>query len=364
MITLDGKPAHSCVLDAHETGCWTADVQCDADQMSGKVSLDLDGVLFIGTVTKTMKDHAWLHVEIQGGAGWTQELQPKSYAVNDAGTKAQGVIEDLARTVGETLGSVQLDTPRLGSHYVRPAGKASLALTDCLRGTNWWVDHQGVTQIGARPERTLNAGFDLRAYDRETNQASVTVDRADSILCGDIISHEMLPEGFKVKSLTLQWDESVYLRVTLRGDDDMDTLSLIERIVERKLSQNLYGIYEYRVVSQSGQKLNLQATRRKVLPDLASVPMFPAVPGAKYQLPTGMRVLCCFINADRTRPVVIAFVDETDGAFKPTLVTLSSALNVEGEITARASSPLERVGLCTHWHKSPTGPTDPPQGGT
>lgn len=365
MITLNGNTAHSCVVYAHETGCWTAEVQCDADSMSGKVTLDLEGVEFICSVIKAQRDQAWLHVELQGGAGWSKELPPKAYAVNDAGTKVQLIVEDLARSVGETLGSIELGTPRLGPQHTRPAGRASVSLQEALRGTNWYVDYSGVTQIGARPSRTLTSdAFTLLGYKREAHEAIVSVDAADAILPGDVIEHELVPEGFRVKSLTLRWDPSVLLQMTLKADDDMDVVSLIQRIVALQLQEKLYGVYEYQVAGQSGQKLDLQPIRTKLMPSLARVPIWPGIPGAKMTIPTGMRCLVIFKDGDRSNPVVINFVDAADGNFEPDLVTLTCELKVEGEVTAKSNSPTEKVGLTSHITPTPVGPSSPPQGGT
>jgi hypothetical protein len=67
------------------------------------------------------------------------------------------------------------------------------------------------------------------------------------------------------------------------------------------------GTYEFRVVTQSGERLNLQPVRTAIgFDDLANVPVRPGIPGAKGKPALGSLVLVTFVDMDPSRPVVVS----------------------------------------------------------
>lgn len=374
MIILDGKTVHELVLEADRIGCWVATCLVDAETMEGKLTLDVDGVSFVGTVVRQQLDASGLQVQLVGGAGWSTILPSYAYAVNDAGTKTRLVIEDIARVCGETLGTVEPGRERVGSHYCRRSGPASVTLEDCCRGSDWWVEYDGRTFVGQRASRQLANEFEVIDYDRDAHELVVTADTADAVLVGDSLTHEILTEPFVVESLVLRWDPERRLEFTLRGHDDHDVYKSVEKIVQQILGKQLLAAYEYRVVGQSNDRLDLQAVERGTLPDLARVRVWPGIAGVRMAVTNGTRVLVQFIAGDPSKPVVTSFVDANGGNFSPNIVTFTSDvaaegdieadgdISADGEVAANALLPTTIVRLTKHVHVSaaPGNPTLPP----
>jgi hypothetical protein len=84
------------------------------------------------------------------------------------------------------------------------------------------------------------------------------------------------------------------------------------------------GFYEYRVVTQEGERLNLQPVRVATgMPDLKRVVVRPGVPGCKAQHTLGSRCIVGFIDADPARPCVVSFEDAQSGGFSPDTLFLT-----------------------------------------
>jgi hypothetical protein len=85
-------------------------------------------------------------------------------------------------------------------------------------------------------------------------------------------------------------------------------LDALARIVEALLPDLKYrGTYEFRVVTQEGERLNLQPVRAATgLPDLARVPVRPGMAGMRADVAPGSLVLVAFVDADPSRPAVVA----------------------------------------------------------
>jgi hypothetical protein len=86
------------------------------------------------------------------------------------------------------------------------------------------------------------------------------------------------------------------------------------------------GTFEYRVVTQSGERLNLQPVRsRSRLPDLARVPVRAGVPGVKALHALGSKVLVSFLDADPSRPAVVGFDSPDQPGWHPIQLLLGDA---------------------------------------
>jgi hypothetical protein len=78
------------------------------------------------------------------------------------------------------------------------------------------------------------------------------------------------------------------------------------------------GVFEYRIVTQAGERLNLQPVRSRTdLPDLARVPVRAGVPGVKALHKPGAQVLVSFIDGDPSRPAVVGFDDPEQPGWMP-----------------------------------------------
>lgn len=124
---------------------------------------------------------------------------------------------------------------------------------------------------------------------------------------------------------------------------DRSVAAALVKIV-RRLTRYLrfYGTYEYRIVQQNGDLLDLQAVAKKIgMPDSLRTPMRPGVPGCKGKPQPGSFVLVRFVNGDPARAYVAEFVGNDDGAFLP----LEVSIDASAKVTAgNAASPVNLGG--------------------
>ncbi len=106
--------------------------------------------------------------------------------------------------------------------------------------------------------------------------------------------------------------------------------------------RNYRGVTEYRVVTQEGDRLNLQPVRVSTgMPTLRRVPMRPGVSGAKSTVALGSLVLVAFVDASPARPVVVGFSDAESDGFTPILTSVDASTFVN---LADALLPMPRTG--------------------
>ena len=93
--------------------------------------------------------------------------------------------------------------------------------------------------------------------------------------------------------------------------------------VARLTDQRLHGVYRYRVLRLSVDRVELQAVRKGAgLPDLLPVSMWPGVAGAHATLALGAEVLVQFVEGDRTMPIVTGFAGRGGQGHVPTLLEI------------------------------------------
>jgi len=337
LATLNGGVAvTSCRLQIPAYGCWWADVECASqDELSGAVTLALDDLQLRGTIVSGGAYQVRTRYRIVGGAGgWGRRVAARSYA-NDAGVKASLVLADVAREVGETLGPLPPGT--LGPAFVRAAEPASRVL-DAVSPRAWYVDAQGVTQLGRRPTRTFTGAY--APLTNDAARARVDIAPGDGTLAallpgvlfdglGELVDVEHVLDGDTGK-----------LRTSLWGRGSSETSRFPEAI--RKLvapfvaALRFSAQWEYRVVQVVGDRLDLQAPRvSSGMPDLLRVRVRPGVGGARVRPCLGSMVVVAFLNADQGRPEVVGFDAQDAPGFVPTEIALMAG--------ATGSAPTEHA---------------------
>jgi hypothetical protein len=269
-------------------------------ELSGSVSLEIGGQALTGTILSGgIAEGRSSYRVIGGSGGWGQDVDSKGYA-DDSGVKVRSVAQDLASKVGETI--EDLPTTRLGPHYARKEGPAYIVLNS-LFPRNWYVGLDGVTRVGTWPETTYTGRAPRPYVDAAGAVIDLAVEDLTSLVPGVIV-------------------------------DDQDPAGDVEWLIgEKRLTARIYGspklarrqeamralilglfpqlafppISEYRVVSQSGERLNLQPARSSTgLPDLARVPVRPGLAGTRNNVTPGELVLVALADWDPSRPNVIS----------------------------------------------------------
>ena len=341
LATLQGHRVTSARVDVPAWGAWYAEVSIDGEQsLKGAVDLVLADLTLKGTILSGGPDKGRSHFRIVAGAGgWGRPIPKKSYA-NDAGVKLSKVLSDAAAAVGETIDVTSSDN--IGPAFVRPDGRASTVL-EIYKPRAWYVDEAGVTRLGTRTPGKLPAGVTHEPVDRAMSTVKLASDAIASILPGLVVDgltavdveHTISAEDGLLRSRI--WGEQG-TSTTARALDAMRTI--LENLDPRR---RFRGVTEYRVVTRSGNRLNLQPVRVSTgMPDLSRVTIRPGVSGCNAEPATGSRVLVGFVDSDPSRPYVASFEDADASGFIPASLKLHAAGSAAGEhvMTAEATALL------------------------
>lgn len=247
---------------------------------------------------------------VGGKGGWHQVIPAFNYA-NDAGTKITKVIGDAAAKVGESFSDTSSVSAGIG--YTRPEGRASEVLD--LAPDGWYVTEAGVTKLGSRPTSTLPANVTrVEPLDKARHFVELASDSIAAILPGVVVDgmeavdveHSITPDGLRSKVWGLANDAG-----------DFRDLAAVRAVFDAlDPNRKFRGVTEYRVVTRSGDRLNLQPVLSSIgMPTLARVKVRPGVAGMKAIVPLGSVVLVAFVNSDRGRPYVCAFDDPESPGF-------------------------------------------------
>lgn len=318
-VTLDGNAVSTLTLAVPAWGCWWADVGLpDAIEIDvgASVRLDVGGQPCVGTVVTGGALDGRAAYRIVGGAnGWSKTVQAKGYR-NTTGVRTQGVLRDLAEAVGESV--TNLDESTLGELFTRPGGGAYRTL-NAIAPQAWYVLYSGVTAMGARP-----------AYAYQGQGIITRRDRALGVVELDVQTITDLRPGVQVDGNEPATDLEIVLagpKLTARvyyAPASSRRLRAFAKLLDALDPRRLFrGVFEYRVVSQSGDRLDLQSVRAaNGLPDLRGVPIRPGMAGLRADVALGSLVLVGFADADPSRPAVLSHAAPDAPGWMPTLLEL------------------------------------------
>jgi len=312
---------------------WWADVDLtEPEELTGAASLVFAGVPMTGTIVSGGALDGRAAYRIVGGhGGWGKELAAKPYA-SDGGIQTSLVIGDAARDAGETVEGAP--TTRLGPHYARHAGTASESL-NLLAPRAWRVDFDGVTRFGKRPTTDYTGDAPRTRRDRGVGVVELVTDDIAGLLPGVTVDGSSpttdVEYDLDAKRLTVRLWASAHTSRRLEAQ---------RRIIAGLFPQMRYqGAFEFRVVSQTGERLNVQPVRSATgLPMLSRVPVRPGMAGLKAKVLPGALVVVQFLDNDPSRPVVTNFDAPDAPGYHPLFLTLGQepALGV-----ARMTDPVQ-----------------------
>lgn len=332
LATVAGHPAIRVRLHVPPLGPWWADVELEsAPDVSGRVTLALGALELSGTIDAS---HDGTHAEarslriVAGAGGWGTLLPAKAYH-NDAQIRALTVAADAAREAGEELAiGFSPAAERIGIDYVRQAGPAARVLEDVIGGAAWWVDYDGVTQVGERSTSDASPDdYEVLEHEPAEHIITLAVDDLTTIGIGSVLS-ERLDAPQTVREIEIEYGaESFRVKAWTGGEDGgygrLDRA--LRSVVARYTDGRLFGSWRYRVVQMSSDRVDLQAVRRGAgLPDVLPVSMWPGIAGAHAALTPGAEVLVEFIEGDRTMPIITHFAGKDGVGWSPVTLTFDA----------------------------------------
>lgn len=320
VATLNGEIVARATAQIPAWGLWWADVDLrEPVELAGVVSFALADLTLTGAIVSGGTYEGRASYRIVGGAGgWGESLPARCYA-NDLGVKLSTVLGDAASAVGEAL--ADLPATKLGPHFVRAAGPA-YRLLNALAPRGWYVDFSGVARVGARSASTYTGESPRVQVSPAAGVVELSVEDLAGLVPGVQVDGHAPATDVEYRLTGSRLTAAVYYapRASRR-------LDAIRRIFDALDPWRMFrGIYEFRVVTQSGERLDLQPVRTATgLPDLASVPVRPGVPGAKAMVALGELVLVAFADGDPSRPQVIAHAAADAPGWMPLTLELGEA---------------------------------------
>jgi hypothetical protein len=314
-------------------GLWWAEASLTKGaELAGRQSLVLGGVDFRGTVTAGGAFNGRAAYRLVAGAGGVSKALPKKSYTNDSGVSLAGVIGDAAREAGETVTGVS-PTTRLGSHYARAEGETLGDLLERHFPAGWYANADGSISIGTRPATTYTGTAPRTRVDPAGSVIDLATDDLTSLVPGVQVDGN-------APASDLQFDLTP-TRLTARvysASRPSRRLAAYRRIVRACFPSLAYlGCWEYRVVTATGSRYNLQPARvASGMPNLTNVPVRPGTFGMKSTIAAfGELVLVCFADGDPSRPQVFAH-DAADSPSGLQALALQAATG--------GARPLARIG--------------------
>jgi hypothetical protein len=319
------------MVDIPLVGIWHADVETDGEtELSGRVTIVLSDQTFVGTIVSGGVRNGRGRWKVVGGnGGWSNTIPKRGYNA-DQGVRKSLILQDAASECGETLGGT-IPSDAMGPHFVREEASASnaLALVDA-----WYMSNDGITTIGARATSTYSGQAVVAERDNASGFVSLTTDLLAGLVPGATI------DGIAVVDVRYVLEKSA---LKVFGWGELPSNQWRTLILKALPWLRYQGIFEYRVVTQETDRLNLQCVRSSAkMPDLKRVPYSPGVPGIKANALLGSSVYVAFVNSDPSMPMVVGFAPPDSPGFIPLTMTMvcpaiaitSAAVAVSGALSA------------------------------
>jgi len=322
--TLAGHRVTDARVSIPAWGCWYADVSIDGEfPLSGRVELKVADLTLKGAVLSGGPEKGRSKFRLVAGAGgWGKPIEKRSYDT-DAGVKLATVLRDAAGVVGETIDAATVPADTVGPGYARRADQASRVLELLVPGA-WYVGEDGITRLGRRPAVPLKGAVTHGPVDRARGTVTLATDLIATILPGTVV------DGLEAVDVEHVLSVKGGLRSTIWGANGLGKTSRRLAALRALLEQldpfrRFRGVTEYRVVTQTGQRINLQPVRVSTgMPDLRRVPVRPGVSGCNSNVALGSRVLVGFVDSQPSRPYVAGFEDADGEGFVPLMTHIDA----------------------------------------
>lgn len=315
--TVNGYSATNMRVQLGKWGAiWVDATLADKVALSGTAAVQIaDQAIACTIMSGGTSDDLTTYRLVAGAGGLGKEVTPASYA-DDAGVKMAGVLADLARASGEKIADVP--ATRLGPHYARRAGNASRALNQ-LAPKNWYQSFDGVIHIGQRPTTTYTGDGTRTRVHPGARVIEIATDTLAGLVPGVTVDGSQPAEDIEYELTPGRLLARCYFgRATDRR------LDALYDIISSLFPELLYaGAFEFRVVAQHGDRLDLQPARTGPgFTDLSNVPIRPGMAGLRSNVQLGELVLVQFIDRDPSRPCVTSHAQPDDPGWMPLTLEL------------------------------------------
>lgn len=354
--TLNGVACSRVHVQIPAWGAWWIDVDLvGAHTMSGAVTCVIGGVTMRGAVVSGGAANGRSGYRIVGGrGGWGRKVPKRGYA-DDAGVKLATVLRDAAEAAGETLG--HLPTTRLGGQFTRLEREASFVLHE-VAPRAWYVDFEGVTQLGRRPNTTYTGTAARTRVAPTEGVVELAIDNAAGFVPGVIVDGVGPASDVEISLEGNRLTARIYARALLPRR--VAALSKLLDLLDPRRA--FRAPVEYRVVGQDGDRFRLQPVRTALgYPDLARVPVRPGMAGHRADVQLGELVLVSFIEGDPSRPAITSHDAPDAPGWNPSLIEFGAAADyfaLAGKVDAGFSQINQ--WLDAHTHPTGVGPSGPP----
>lgn len=302
LVTLNDHAVSRASLAWPAWGLWWAGVDLtDPVELTGRVSLTVGGTAFSGTVVSGGVFNGRASYRIVAGAGGVSKALPRKGYINDAGVMVSNVLTDAARSAGESL--IGAPSTRLGPHYARQDKETLGDLLQRHAAQAWYGATDGAIVLGKYPALEYAGAAPRTRVDLAGGVIDLATDSLDGLAPGVRVDGAAPATDLQIDLTSERLTVRVYFapRTTRR-------LEAYRKIIRAAFPSLAYlGVWEYRVVTQSDERLNLQPMRvASRMPDLRGVPVRPGCAGYKSLVQPGELVLVCFADGDPSRPCVFA----------------------------------------------------------
>jgi hypothetical protein len=321
--TIDGHPLISGEVKEPLTGAWIGSFVADHDEdLTGSVTVELDGVEFVGTVRDSQVDNGKVTVRLVGGGGSLSkeadagEIASKSYQ----GVSLATVLADIVSAAGETLASdaTSLATTRV-RNWQRSRGPYRRALEAVVTkaGLSWRVRRDGTLWLGTEPWPAVD---EEGISEVEGTAADGFFGLRDAIAVRPGVTYQ----GNRIRQVTHSVDKGGTATTAWTKSANGALDALIEQL---RRESDFDRPWACQVISQRDDY------SLELLPDddrirgsgLDQILIAPGLPGIRAEVPGGARCYVEFVGGDPSLPRVTAWDAET----ALTLITVGASGSAE-----------------------------------
>jgi hypothetical protein len=349
--TINGLPLLGCRLTLPRVGVWTGEATHDGTAaLSGRVTLDLDGATFVGTVSVSKVEAGKVITRFVGGAGGlTRELDARAYAGTTLSAPLADILRETAESLSGAVSSADLAVAVPTWQRVRGPASGGVAAIADKAGLSWRVMRDGTVWLGREtwPETTA------KPVELDANWSDGSASFSDGIALEPGTTYA----GNRIEQVVHSYARSKVI-TEASTESPSGLLNGLLDVVRREL--DFAKAWRCVVISQHSDGT------LELLPDsprirgrgIDKVRISPGLAGAKIQVPAGAACFVAFDGGDPSKPFVLGWESETG----MTLTTIGDAGSAQ--FVALANLCDSNFSAINNWMATTTFPTGVGPSGT